>query len=33
MAEINDLMAFVSVVRAGGFRDAARAGASSRPPV
>ncbi|NII72818.1 DNA-binding transcriptional LysR family regulator [Dyella sp. SG562] len=26
MAEINDLMAFVSVVRAGGFRDAARAG-------
>jgi len=26
MAEINDLMAFVSVVRAGGFRDAARTG-------
>jgi DNA-binding transcriptional LysR family regulator len=26
MAEINDLMAFVSVVQAGGFRDAARAG-------
>ncbi len=26
MAEINDLMAFVSVVRASGFRDAARAG-------
>jgi len=26
MAEINDLMAFVAVVRAGGFRDAARAG-------
>src|SRR5580692_8338421 len=28
-AELNDLFAFVSVVRAGGFRDAARAGGVS----
>ena len=26
MADLNDLSAFVAVVRAGGFRDAARAG-------
>ena len=29
MAEVNDLMAFVAVVRAGGFRDAARVGGVS----
>ena len=29
MAEVNDLMAFVAVVRSGGFRDAARAGGVS----
>ena len=28
-AELNDLSAFVAVVRAGGFRDAARVGAAS----